>query len=175
MSFAVKKPCRAPGCSALIPAGQGSWCAAHARAPRQESRQADRARGTAAERGYDHRWQQARAAFLARYPLCPGVLVPTAHWTPERAQTFHAEREAAREAGALLPFSIENQESKIKNWLAQHPIYRIEPWDIARPAVAVDHIVPHRGDPELLWAEWNWQPLTKRAHDRKTARYDRAP
>jgi 5-methylcytosine-specific restriction protein A len=28
------------------------------------------ARGTAAERGYDHRWRKAREAFLARNPLC---------------------------------------------------------------------------------------------------------
>jgi 5-methylcytosine-specific restriction protein A len=27
-------------------------------------------RGTAAERGYDHRWRQARLSFLAEHPLC---------------------------------------------------------------------------------------------------------
>lgn len=27
-------------------------------------------RGTAAERGYDHRWRKARAAHLAEHPLC---------------------------------------------------------------------------------------------------------
>lgn len=33
-------------------------------------RQADRDRLTAAERGYDARWQKIRAAYLARHPLC---------------------------------------------------------------------------------------------------------
>lgn len=37
-------------------------------------------------------------------------------------------------------------------------------------ATVVDHIVPHRGDPERFWDEANWQPLCKPHHDRKTAR-----
>ena len=40
------------------------------------------------------------------------------------------------------------------------------------PATVVDHIVPHRGDPTLMWAESNWQPLCKRCHDRKTGKHD---
>ena len=35
-------------------------------------------------------------------------------------------------------------------------------------ATVVDHIVPHRGDRALFWAENNWQPLCKACHDRKT-------
>ena len=40
------------------------------------------------------------------------------------------------------------------------------------PATVVDHIVPRRGDPILMWSESNWQPLCKRCHDRKTGRHD---
>lgn len=36
------------------------------------------------------------------------------------------------------------------------------------PATVVDHIVPHRGDPQLFWDAKNWQPLCKDCHDRKT-------
>jgi hypothetical protein len=193
VTFTPQRPCKSPGCSALIPAGQGSYCAAHVRtaAPRLTRRAADRARGSAAERGYDYTWQQARAAFLARYPLCPGVLIATEHWTRELAQQFHQLREQAREHGKLLIFSQEaaekRQEAKpsvssvtsCKIFLEQFPIYRVELTDVGigdtgpggwRAPLEVDHIVPHKGDQELLWAEWNWQTLTKRAHSKKTAR-----
>ena len=43
------------------------------------------------------------------------------------------------------------------------------------PATVVDHIVPHRGNEQLMWSESNWQPLCKVCHDRKTGRYDRTP
>lgn len=32
-------------------------------------------------------------------------------------------------------------------------------------ATVVDHIKPHRGDPELFWDEDNWQGLCKPCHD----------
>ena len=40
------------------------------------------------------------------------------------------------------------------------------------PSTVVDHIVPHRGDPVLMWDETNWQALCKRCHDRKTGKFD---
>lgn len=36
-------------------------------------------------------------------------------------------------------------------------------------AEVTDHIVPHKGDMKLFWDSDNWQGLTKRDHDRKTA------
>jgi 5-methylcytosine-specific restriction enzyme A len=52
----------------------------------------DRARPSAARRGYGRRWRRARAAFLARYPLCAtcrsqGRVVPATvvdHVVPHR-------------------------------------------------------------------------------------------
>ena len=38
--------------------------------PVAAKRQHDRARGTAAQRGYDHRWQKARNQYLSEHPLC---------------------------------------------------------------------------------------------------------
>jgi 5-methylcytosine-specific restriction protein A len=35
-----------------------------------------------------------------------------------------------------------------------------------------DHIVPHRGDPALLWDPANLQALCARCHNRKTALED---
>ncbi len=42
-------------------------------------------------------------------------------------------------------------------------------------ATVVDHIKPHRGDQELFWDEYNWQPLCKKCHDIKTGREDSIP
>ncbi len=60
MPISAKRPCAAPGCTELVAAGR---CLAHSR-----QREADR--GTAAQRGYNYRWQQARIAFLTEHPLC---------------------------------------------------------------------------------------------------------
>ena len=35
-------------------------------------------------------------------------------------------------------------------------------------ATVVDHIVPHRGNEQLMWDESNWQALCKACHDNKT-------
>lgn len=60
MPLRAKRPCGRPGCPALT---SGRYCDAHLG-------EADARRGTAAERGYDHRWRAARAIFLAQNPLC---------------------------------------------------------------------------------------------------------
>ena len=44
---------------------------------------------------------------------------------------------------------------------------------VRTPATEVDHIQPHRGDPELMWDTKNWQALCKRCHSRKTAKHDK--
>lgn len=57
------KVCSVTGCAELVPTGQ-SRCATH-------ERQADKARGTARQRGYDHRHEtHFRAAVLRRDPTC---------------------------------------------------------------------------------------------------------
>ncbi|TCG08365.1 HNH endonuclease [Paraburkholderia steynii] len=40
------------------------------------------------------------------------------------------------------------------------------------PATVVDHVIPHRGDMRLFWDSTNWQAMSKRCHDRKTATHD---
>lgn len=169
MTLAPKHPCRSPGCSMLIPMGGGSYCPPHTRAPREVAREADRFRGTAHERGYDARWVRARGLFLQQYPVCMGVLIPNmTAWSRVDAVEFHRLREADRAEGMVMKLT-----SATLGFLEAHGIYRLEPWDQMQAATVVDHIIPHRGDQELFWAEWNWQPLTKRAHDRKTATEDR--
>ncbi len=197
---APRHPCKISGCSALIEAGQGSYCPAHTTVSRQAARRADRFRGTAHQRGYGSDWQPVRGHFLARYPLCMGVLIPTADYTRELAIEFHELREAERAKGRLLIIPpvrtivaplinsayLSNVQrptlnaqrptqtnSLLLDWLSHHPIYRLEPWDVGHGALVVDHIIPHRGADLLRLSEWNFQGLTKRAHDKKTASEDR--
>ena len=63
---------------------------------------------------------------------------------------------------------------KLRNrFIAQHP-YCEECMKQGKITLAtdVDHIVPHRGDPALLYDETNLQSLCKACHSRKTARED---
>lgn len=41
-----------------------------------------------------------------------------------------------------------------------------------QPPTVVDHVRPHRGDQELFFDRSNLQPMCKRCHDRKTAKFD---
>lgn len=86
--MAVLRACSQPGCKALVESGR---CAAH----RSERNRAQaEARGTASERLYGHRWQQARKQFLSEHPLCSdpwsvhGKHLVAAwvvdHWEPHR-------------------------------------------------------------------------------------------
>lgn len=56
--------CAYPGCPRLVERGR---CDKHATGQQQA---ADRARGSASERGYGAAWRKLRLAFLAQYPLC---------------------------------------------------------------------------------------------------------
>ncbi len=58
-------------------------------------------------------------------------------------------------------------------FLAQHPVCA-ECLKEGRITMAtdVDHIRPHKGEPELMWNEGNLQALCHACHSRKTARED---
>jgi len=59
-----RRPCSHPGCPELT---DDRLCSTHAK---QQQRRQDQERSTAAERGYDYRWQKYRKAYLAAHPLC---------------------------------------------------------------------------------------------------------
>lgn len=40
----------------------------------------------------------------------------------------------------------------------------------AVPATEVDHIIPHKGNYELMWDVNNWSPLCKMHHSQKTGK-----
>ncbi len=84
MASLLKHACNHPGCPAIIPGGQ-RYCPKH-------TREAERRRGSAASRGYDHTWRKEREAELQGEPLCReclkrGVLTPATvrdHIIPHR-------------------------------------------------------------------------------------------
>lgn len=64
MATAANRPCRRGGCRGY--AAAHGYCDQH----QHLHRESDRQRGTAAQRGYTSRWQQARLEHLYREPLC---------------------------------------------------------------------------------------------------------
>lgn len=63
---------------------------------------------------------------------------------------------------------------KLRNrYIAQHPVCeKCRENGVIRMATDVDHIIPHRGAPALLYDEGNLQSLCKSCHSEKTARED---
>lgn len=75
----LPRPCSYPGCPELVT--EGSRCEKH---QKQEVREYDKQRGSAASRGYDARWRRIRAMVLAEESLCrecakQGRIVPARH------------------------------------------------------------------------------------------------
>jgi len=113
MPLAPKRPCTTPRCPEFQP------CPKH-------SRQYDRERGSAAHRGYDHRWRKYRRWFMRQVDCECGR---------NHALCEHCQREGR----LTLTF-------------------------------AVDHIVPHRGDPDLFWSHDNHSGLCESHHNSKSAK-----
>lgn len=65
MPISAPKPCRHPGCQALVRGA--AYCDQHRKAV---EKQYDERRGSSSQRGYNSRWQKARETFLRRHPLC---------------------------------------------------------------------------------------------------------
>ncbi len=73
-----------------------------------------------------------------------------------------------------LPLSVATAATEAR--LRRHPLcVRCKAQGRFTAATVVDHIIPHRGDPHLMWDESNWQALCKSCHDRKTWTEDRNP
>lgn len=86
----------------------------------------------------------------------------------ERRRFFDRKRESASQRGYTSTWR-----RVAKRFLERDP-YCEECFKQGKitPATEVDHIVPHKGDRNLMWDEKNWQSLCHRCHSRKTARED---
>ncbi|MFG0755366.1 HNH endonuclease signature motif containing protein [Pseudomonas sp. TYF_14] len=67
MPLRPQRPCRASGCRALHRNATG-YCDSHVDQLKSFVREKPRESSTA--RGYGYKWQQARAGYLAKHPLC---------------------------------------------------------------------------------------------------------
>lgn len=65
MANLARKPCRQPGCAALLVSS--GYCEKHLRA---KTKQSDAIRGSSNDRGYGYKWQQASKEFLKQNPFC---------------------------------------------------------------------------------------------------------
>ncbi|MGV8832160.1 MAG: HNH endonuclease signature motif containing protein [Devosia sp.] len=72
-------PPRLCSCGNIVPSGQR--CACQIKGDRARKARHDRCRPSSAERGYNHAWRKARAAYLVTHPHCnhPGCDVPANH------------------------------------------------------------------------------------------------
>jgi 5-methylcytosine-specific restriction protein A len=92
----------------------------------------------------------------------------------KRGRTQATTHEARRGSSTERGYGYRWQKAS-KAYLRAHPIavdWFREHGGRVYAAEVVDHIVPHRGDMKLFWDPSNWQGLTKRDHDRKTAMED---
>jgi 5-methylcytosine-specific restriction protein A len=183
MPFAPAKPCRSLRCSGLAAPGS-RYCAAHATAERAEIAATrstlDDRRGSAASRGYGHRWAALSLAIRRQFPFSLGYLTRGPEWSPRLALEFHGLRIAAQLQNRSIYFLAPGRPGG--DFLAAHPIYTLHLGPGVTPETMLitaadrvevcDHIIPHRGDQNLFWAEWNLQALSKRQHDTKTATED---
>ena len=173
MPDAPQRPCKRPGCPHFTVPGS-RYCSAHQPAAVAETAAKravlDSRRGSAHSRGYDAKWNTLSRSMRKRFPYSAGYLTRTAFWTHNLAQQFHALRVLAAGRNEFLRF-METGGAGVR-FLEQFPIYTFHRSARNEPSEVTDHIIPHRGDPTLFWAEWNLQPISKRQHDEKTATYD---
>lgn len=78
------------------------------------------------------------------------------------------QRPSAHQRGYTYKWS-----KRAKEFLRAHP-WCVECMKMGHlvPATQVDHIIPHKGNQDLFWAESNWQGLCDSHHSQKTARED---
>jgi 5-methylcytosine-specific restriction enzyme A len=105
-----------------------------------------------------------------------GVLVPKGR-CPAHQRAKHAEPRTAVQRGYTTRW-----QTRSARFRARYPLCGMRPggrppimsqcFDEGRATLAqhVDHVVPHKGDKRLFWAELeNWQSLCPACHTRKTA------
>jgi 5-methylcytosine-specific restriction enzyme A len=106
------------------------------------------------------------------HPGCP-ALVDSAHRRCERHRA-QKRKEADRQRGSAARRGYNARwRAARKRFLADHPLCaECQRQRRVTAAVIVDHIIPHKHDPDLFWDRSNWQALCKLCHDRKTATTD---
>ena len=103
-------------------------------------------------------------------PVRPPIHCPAGRRDkPERDRDTDRQRDPAIRA---LYKSARWQRAR-RMFLACHPLCaECQRQGRVSAANTVDHVTPHRGDPERFWDQDGWQPLCASCHSRKTAAED---
>ena len=106
-----------------------------------------------------------------KHPGCPN-LVPVGKKYCDDHKPLHPEE---IRSGSSRGYGRQWQKAR-KQYLEVHPlcVECMKQGQYVR-ATDVDHIIPHRGDPDLFWDQSNWQPLCHSHHSQKTRREDQVP
>jgi 5-methylcytosine-specific restriction protein A len=98
---------------------------------------------------------------------------------PVRAQTLQSIKKAKatpkpenRPSAAKRGYGARWQKVRMLQLMQEPLCAKCKEEDKIVNATVVDHIIPHKGDPELMWDRGNHQSLCKRHHDIKTATED---
>lgn len=91
------------------------------------------------------------------------------HWQETQEKIKAKRKEFTKRACKERPTS--NERGYTYRWTLTSKIYlKLHPICVkcGAPATEVDHIIPHKGDPKLMWDEKNFQALCHRCHSKKT-------
>ena len=106
------------------------------------------------------------------FPGCP-MLVDSAYRRCEKHRMQERNEIDQRRGSAARRGYDARWRAERNRYLTIHPLCaECERVGRLTAATVVDHIVPHKGDPNLFWNESNWQALCRRCHNRKTAATD---
>jgi len=103
-----------------------------------------------------------------KHPGCPNL---TEGLYCQQYQALHPQRESASKRGYNYKWRKRSQA-----YLRKHSLcVKCLAGGKYVAATVVDHIIPHRLNPSLMWDEGNWQALCKPCHDKKTGLEDSRP
>ena len=106
-----------------------------------------------------------------KYPNCP-ALVDTGYCERHK-KDYNKSKRNQNEWVELYNTTRWRKASKM--FLNEHPLCECNECKSLGRLVSsqvTDHKIPHRGNLELFWDESNWTAMSKKCHDRKTAKED---
>ena len=105
---------------------------------------------------------------------CPRLVEVNERYCEEHAPLHKESVRPSRANGAW--YCTKRWQILRKNVLAEEPFCReCMKQGFAVQATDVDHIISHKGNPELFWDRTNLQALCHSCHSKKTAKEDRQP
>lgn len=105
---------------------------------------------------------------------CPNLTNHPSHYCPDHLK--QSQQQIDRKRGTAVERGYDYRWSKARTiYLREHPLcVKCLAEGRVVAGTVVDHIIPHRGDYQLMWDTSNWQSLCVFHHARKTATSDGA-